>query len=335
MKRTFLLIIIGSLAGALCTFLIGCSEEEAYPTEEIVDDAKGEPVSRPVGEYGQEARRYFEELVDIGSRASGTDEEHEAAQYIADAFSQMGYASELQPFSAESEEEGTIDSANVIAIKDGNSSQSIVVGAHYDGVEDGEAADDNASGVAILLEAAGLVQGVSTPYMIYFVAFGAEEAGLLGSNAFVSSLSTSDLGEIVLMVNLDSVAAGDIPYAYSPENEAFARDWVLEWAGTNGYDLETIWDVKLADEEGYATADYGSFEQAGIPWLYFEATNWTLGDNDGYTQVDPEYGDEGAIIHTEYDSIEYLDKTFPGRVNEHFDLYVAVLYNLLTRYELQ
>jgi hypothetical protein len=263
----------------------------------------------------------------------GTDEEQQTAQYLAGVFGQIGYATETQPFTAVSEDGETIVSANVIAIKDGDSTQAIVVGAHYDGMDDGEAADDNASGVAVLLETAGLVKNVSTPYTIYFAAFGAEEAGLLGSNAFVSSLSASDLGDIILMVNLDSIAAGDIPYAYGPEDEPAARDWVMEWANNNGYDLETIWDVNLADEEGYATADYGSFEAAGIPWLYFEATNWTLGDEDGYTQVNPRYGDEGAIIHTEYDSLEYLDETFPGRVDEHFDLYVAVLYNLLTQYK--
>jgi hypothetical protein len=59
-----------------------------------------------------------------------------------------------------------------------------------------------------------------------------------------------------------------------------------------------------------------------------------LGDEDGYTQVDPQYGDEGAIIHTEYDDLAYFDEVFPGRVDEHLDLYVSVLFALLTQFEM-
>ena len=90
--------------------------------------------------------------------------------------------------------------------------------------------------------------------------------------------------------------------------------------------------MNLSDEDGYATGDYDAFQQAGIPWMYFEATNWTLGDQDGYTQVDPQYGDQGAIIHTRYDNLQYLDQTFPGRVDQHLDLFVNVLHHILTEY---
>ncbi|KAF0108450.1 MAG: glutaminyl-peptide cyclotransferase [Anaerolineaceae bacterium] len=335
MKRTLSLLALLSLAIILCTSLIGCSPDAWVATDEAADDAvTREPVSSPVGGYGAAARQHIEALTDIGPRVSGTDGEAEAARYIMDAFGQMGYAAELQAFSAETDDGGMINSANVIAIKDGDSTQAIVVGAHYDAVDDGLGSDDNASGVAVMLEVAGLVKDVSTPYTIYFVAFGAEEVGLLGSDAFVSSLSEGDLADIVLMVNLDSVTAGDIAYAYSPEGRAEARDWAMDWAASNGYDLQTVPDINLADDEGGGTGDYEAFDLAGIPWLYFEATNWDLGNQDGYTQVDPQYGDNGAIIHTEYDTLDYLDATFPGRVDERLDLYVAVLFNLLTQFEM-
>jgi alkaline phosphatase isozyme conversion protein len=331
MKRTLSIFALLSLAIILCMSLIGCGTNDWTATE---DAATREPVSSPVGGYGEVARQYIVDLTDIGPRVSGTDGETEAARYIADAFGQMGYATELQAFSAETEDGEMVDSANVIAIKDGESTQAIVVGAHYDGVDAGLGADDNASGVAIMLEVAGLVADESTPYTIYFVAFGAEEAGLLGSDAFVSSLSDSDLAGIILMVNLDCLIAGDVTYAYSPEGAAEARNWAVGWAASNGYDLQTIPDINLADEEGGGSGDYEAFDLAGIPWLYFEATNWDLGNNDGYTQVDPQYGEDGAIIHTEYDTLDYLDDTFPGRVDERLDLYVAVLFNLLTQFEM-
>jgi hypothetical protein len=118
-------------------------------------------------------------------------------------------------------------------------------------------------------------------------------------------------------------------------NKAILRDWALAWADQNGFDLQTIRNVDLNDEAGYATADYSAFQRAGIPFAYFEATNWTLGDQDGYTQVDPQYGEEGGIIHTEFDRLEYLDKTFPGRVNGHLELFTNIVTAILTQFELQ
>ncbi len=320
------ILLVGCIPGGLPAI-----EEEYEATEEIYNSTN-EPIA-VLGENGQIARQHLDALTDIGARWSGSEEETEAGQYITGVFDGLGYGSEFQPFTAVSEDGETINSANIIAVKDGQSSRVIVVGAHYDSSDEGLGTDDNASGVAVMLEVAELVADEVTPYTIYFIAFGAEEAGLLGSDAFVSSLSDSEAPNITLFVNLDSVSAGDIAYIYSPENEdATARDWAMDWADSNGYDLQTVPNVNLS-EDGSATGDYAAFEEAGIPWVYFEATNWTLGDHDGYTQVDPQFGNEGAIIHTQYDNLDYLDETFPGRVDEHLDLFVTVLYNILTQFE--
>ena len=49
--------------------------------------------------------------------------------------------------------------------------------------------------------------------------------------------------------------------------------------------------------------------------------------------MDPRYGDKGVIRHTRYDTLEYLDTTFPGRVDEHLNLFISILFNLLTQFE--
>jgi hypothetical protein len=291
-----------------------------------------DPVA-PVGTTGQVARRHLAALTEIGARWSGSAEEAEAGQYIAHVLADLGYAPSVRPFSGTDDDGEDIDSANIVAVKVGDSAETIVVGAHYDSSDEGRGSDDNGSGVAVLLEAAELIAAVSTPCTVYFVAFGAEEAGCLGSDAFVSTLSSHEASTIALFVNLDSISAGDRAYVYSQEGAgSAAREEAIDWATSHGYDLRTVRNVDLTDEDGYATADYGAFEHAGIPWLYFEATNWELGDRDGYTQVDPRYGDEGAIIHTEYDDLEYLDQVFPGRVDARLDLFVTVLCALLTGY---
>jgi len=320
----------------LSVAVLGCSFSGLVATEEYseTDEFTGEPAegsagneANPVGENGAIAYQHLEALTEIGPRWSGTAEEMETGQYIMDAFDEMGYGAERQAFSATSDDGEAIDSSNIIAVKDGDSPQVIVVGAHYDSSDEGLGTDDNGSGVAVLLEVAELVADETTPYTIYFVAFGAEEAGLLGSYEFMDALGDED---ILLYVNMDSLSIGDVTYIYSG-SDTDALDWAVDWASANDYDLEPIANADLSTD-GEGTADYAAFDDAGIPWIYFEATNWDLGDEDGYTQVDPQYGNNGEIIHTEYDDLAYFEETFPGRVEEHLDLYVSVLYAILTEY---
>jgi Zn-dependent M28 family amino/carboxypeptidase len=64
----------------------------------------------------------------------------------------------------------------------------LIVAAHYDTVRDSPGADDNASALAVLLEAAGRLRGVPLSREVRFIAFSLEEEDLLGSLAYVSSL---------------------------------------------------------------------------------------------------------------------------------------------------
>jgi hypothetical protein len=283
--------------------------------------------------FGQIARAHLEALTSIGARVPGTKNERLAAAYITETFTRLGYTPETTTFSAWDENDEAYASQNVIAVKQGRSPKGIIVGAHYDSGKESLGADDNASGAAVMLEVAELAAQVQTPYTIIFVAFGSEENDLDGSFYFAARMEGKDVENTLAMVNLDSIAAGDITYVYSDEGEdAFLRDWLLEWAGKHNLPLQTIRDVDLEDEGDYV-ADYGAFKDRGIPWIYFEATNWTLGDKDGYTQVDTQYGDAGYIWHTQYDNLEYLDATFPGRVNEHLRIFASALYAIVTEFQ--
>ncbi|MBN2388183.1 MAG: M20/M25/M40 family metallo-hydrolase [Anaerolineales bacterium] len=339
MKRTALFLLPFVIVLAACAPLAVYEATERYQDdieEEVYDQAEeGAGIDEPSVEvwdddYGALARLHLEALSWIGPRLPGSDEEAEAADLIVSVFEEIGYAPELRPFTAIGDDDETLESANVVVVKDGDLACRIVVGAHYDSSDEGLGSDDNASGVAVLLEVAELVFEQSTPCTLVFVAFGAEEAGLLGSYAFVGEMDRAERDNTIAMINLDSIAAGDVPYVYTGADTSIG-EWMVTWADANGYALEPIYDAPLADQ-GEGSADYAAFDQAGIPFAYFEATNWDLGNQDGYTQVDPRYGDRGAIIHTEYDDLAYLDETFPGRVDQHLNLYVAVLFNLLMEY---
>jgi len=209
------------------------------------------------------------------------------------------------------------------------------VGAHYDSVDIGKGADDNASGVAVILEMAKYLKNIETPYTIRFIAFGAEENGLNGSKYYVETMSEADKSDTLLMINLDSLIAGDNMYVYGDyANGGLVRDYVLK----SGRLLNLKIGTNMGENPEYplgTTGDWGDhapFANAGIPFINFEATNWLLGDGDGYTQVDPKYGVDGAVWHTQYDTLQYIDETFPGRVDEHLYAFVTLLNKVLMEY---
>ena len=333
MKR-FLPIIL-----FLAMLVNGCSNlphstSPAAPSGPAAVVATLVPLGTPAAKYGGIARPLMSDLETLGPRVAGTDGETKAAQYIVAAFQALGYTPQTQPFTAAAGNQ-SINSANVVAVKTGTSSQEIVVGAHYDSTAASPGVDDNASGVAVMLEVAKLVKGVTTPYTIRFIAFGAEESGLLGSYAFLNQLNQDQFQNIVVMLDLDSLVAGDVAYAYSEETQSAARDWALEWALGNGFDLQTIRNVSLTfpDTKGIGSSDYAPFQAVGIPFIYFNSTDWSLGDKKGTTQVDTKYGEDGVIRHTRFDTLSYLDSNFPGRVDQRLNMYIAVVSNLLTQYE--
>ena len=89
----------------------------------------------------------------------------------------------------------TTYSQNVIAVKEGkDTSKQIIVGAHYDSVLAGFGIDDNASGVAALLETAKYYSKNKAECNIVFVAFGAEETGCNGSAAYVKKMTEEEKG---------------------------------------------------------------------------------------------------------------------------------------------
>lgn len=107
--------------------------------------------------------------------------------------------------------ERNIKTKNIIAIKQGVGERAFVVGAHYDTLAPEPdtniarpGANDNASGIAMLLALAERFRTMSTRHSILFVAFGGEEKGALGSQHFIDHPSIN-LDTIDEMINIDMV----------------------------------------------------------------------------------------------------------------------------------
>lgn len=86
--------------------------------------------------------------------------------------------------------------------------QPIVIGAHYDAVPGSPGADDNATGVAVLLELATALAAEPAQYPVWLVAFDLEERGLLGSDAYASHLR-QDGQALRLMISLEMLGYRD------------------------------------------------------------------------------------------------------------------------------
>lgn len=84
----------------------------------------------------------------------------------------------------------------------------ILIGAHYDAVPGTPGADDNASGVAVLLELAAVFASTPLKYPVRLVAFDLEEYGLLGSTAYAQQLQ-QDKQKLRLMLSLEMLGYRD------------------------------------------------------------------------------------------------------------------------------
>ena len=206
----------------------------------------------------------------VGPRPADSWGEIRAREFVFHVFQQYDYEPVLQEFIAEEDGE-TYHSGNVIVVKPGESGKTLVVAAHMDGVKGSPAASDNASGIGALLEIAARLEDVATPYTIAFVAFGAEEPGLLGSQHYLEVLSGDERRAIIGMINLDGVAGGETLYAYGDEGKgAWLLGDLLTIAGRLDIELatDTVLQVTppVSRGVGYEVAgDHIVFAAYGIP----------------------------------------------------------------------
>lgn len=267
----------------------------------------------------------------IGIRTAGSDEEALAKDYIVDKFEILGFAPSVQTFTYELADT-IITSQNVIAVKSGQSPKEIIVGAHYDSVDISKGASDNASGIGLMLAIAELLKDYNVPYTIRFIAFGAEEIGIVGSDYYVSQMSDKEIQNTIGMINLDTVMGGDKIYVYGDFGDAgWLRDQCLVISDQINLGIETNpgYNPNYPFGTTGAWSDHAPFENIGIPYLYLEATNWEIGDLDGYEQT----VDYGGIWDTKNDTLVFFNKEYPGRIESQLYAFSTLLEELLLTLE--
>ncbi|MBT3282197.1 MAG: DUF4910 domain-containing protein [Cryomorphaceae bacterium] len=229
---------------------------------------------------------------ELEGRFPGTNGEDLAANYIAAKFEKFGLTkltgSYFQDFNFtlpsspheevkfNEETNSKIDAKNIIAFIDNNKKNTVIIGAHYDHIGYGgqysldrgvneihNGADDNASGTAMLISLAKQLKNRNDLKNNYlFIAFSAEELGLIGSRYFVNS-EIFDSESINFMINLDMVGR---------LNEE--RELSIYGVGTSSIfkqvvnSLNNNFKLKIIND-GTGPSDHTSFYNKDIPVLFF------------------------------------------------------------------
>lgn len=221
-------------------------------------------------------------------RETGSRQVKKTAAYIEKQFRSFGLQPKgeegyRQTFTAKIKKVPVADSLrladNVIGFLDNGAVKTIIIGAHYDHLGHGtiggsrdtlnigqihNGADDNASGVAGLLELARVYSqnGVQEPFNLLFITFGAEELGLLGSLHYTEH-PTIPLDQVHWMLNMDMIGR------YNPENGVAIIGYGTSNSFPEIFDGITS-DIKFyTGKDGKGGSDQTSFYLKNIPVLFF------------------------------------------------------------------
>jgi Zn-dependent M28 family amino/carboxypeptidase len=160
---------------------------------------------------------------------------------------------------------------NVIAELPGvNDDNVVMAGAHLDSVRAGPGIQDNGSGSAALLETAQLLAKLTPQNTLRFAWWGAEEAGLIGSTAYVNGLSQAEKDRIALYMNYDMVGSPNYIFMTQDADQSSFTAPVAVPAGS--VEIEDLFEsFYTLSNEPYDDAafdgrsDYQAFILNGIP----------------------------------------------------------------------
>ncbi len=193
----------------------------------------------------------------ITSRKPGTSTQTVARQYIRMKFESFGLVTYEQSFS------GTYSGTNVYAVQMGkNPDQIYIICGHYDSVTS-YAADDNATGVAAVIEAARILSKLIPEYTIVYAAWDREENGMVGSKYYAQQAKAAGK-DIRAVINLDMLG-------WDSNNDGLAEIHVQNYANSVALanalvSANTAYGIGLSpvlENPGTTASDHSSFWNNG------------------------------------------------------------------------
>ncbi len=226
-------------------------------------------------------RATIERLEAFETRYVSTDSCRAAGRWIRDRFLEYGYSDTRMDTFRTWTWQDSATAVNVIARKIGTTkpSEYVVLGGHYDSIttsnfDDPNApapgAEDNASGVACVLEAARILAGIETDRSVLFACWSAEEEGLWGSRAFVADALAESM-DVLVYLNVDCIGYNSPPLpdgiVYADSTSISLASWMCDVAGEHTpftFEPETQ-PLGASDQNSFWEAGYNVVDTAVEP----------------------------------------------------------------------
>jgi len=256
---------------------------------------------------------YLENITAFGPRVTGTQECEDAGEYIYNEFSSMGLDVRFHYWEYDDDLNGNNIEATYYG-KNEESDEIYITCAHYDSVTGSPGADDDGSGVSLVLSAAYIMKNAEFDHTIKFVTFSGEEQGLIGSYFYVEEALQND-DNIVAVLNADMIG-----FAETPEDESQikvyddmdASIWITNFTEDIAeiyYDIVGIEIIRSGYSYG---SDHYYFWQAGYNAVFYHEKNF----NDYY--------------HSSQDIIDNMNIGYAIRVSKLIIATLAELSGFIT-----
>jgi hypothetical protein len=212
---------------------------------------------------------HVQSLQDFQTRYASTTNCESAGEALFSSFTALGLDDvHFEPFTFS----GSYTSRNVVAEKTGETypNEVYIICSHYDSTSPSRltlapGADDNASGTAAVLEAAGVLAPYSFDFTVRFITFSAEEWGLWGSRAYAAAARSA--GERILgVINLDMIAYAD---AVPEDLQIIVNQdstWLADLFLAAGSHYGVVGGTKTVDAS-FVYSDHAPFWDNGYPAL--------------------------------------------------------------------
>ncbi len=226
----------------------------------------------PVRFEGARAFEYTRVVAEeFPDRVTGTAAARRAANYLGAQFQKLGYQVDRPTFTMWLHGE-RVQGENVIALLEGDSPESVAVIAHYDGqFTSHQAAEDNASGVGVLLELAAVLRDGPHPRDLIFASTDAEEWGMIGARELVGLLKQR---RTVAVISIDYLTAGpatSLEMSCQGQFAGYSPLWLRQLMVVSGRAQHIEFEQATGTQEWIERAmevspqDQGPLLRAGIP----------------------------------------------------------------------
>ena len=295
MKTLAACVLAGVLASAVLTGPDLAAQEPGSRLELATVPALAGIVERVSADSILATLRTLEAL---GVKTAGSTALEATADWLEERFASFGYSDiEHQEISFRN---NTIE--NLIVTRRGTAEPDryLIIDGHYDTVR-GPGVNDNGSGVAVMLETARVLADVEAPLSIRYIAFTAEEIGLVGSRAYVSQVVVPEEMDIALVLNIDEVGG-----VAREENTTVTCERDEGEPGHNNAASAACTDTLAALTRAYSTLDTRIAHAYGSDYMPFEEAGYVI---TGFYETN-----ESDYPHTPGDTLAHMDPAYVTQI---------------------